>query len=74
MDAIRPSLTRQPLVPDPVRLIRRHAELPVAELLVLGEVALEPADHAVALEGQDVGGDPVEEPAVVADHHGAARE
>ena len=29
---------------------------------------------AVALEGQDVGRDPVEEPAVVADDHGAAGE
>ena len=28
----------------------------------------------VALPGQDVRRDPVEEPAVVADHHGAARE
>jgi hypothetical protein len=29
---------------------------------------------AVALEGEDEGGDTVEEPAVVADHDGAARE
>src|SRR5512147_2459015 len=60
----RPGSARQLLVADPVRLIGRHAELPVAVLLVLGEVALEPADDAVALERQDVGGDPVEEPAV----------
>ena len=42
--------------------------------LVVLVVALEPDDLAVALEGQDVGGDAVEEPAVVADDHGAAGE
>ncbi len=42
--------------------------------LVVLEVALEPFDVAVALEGEDVGGDAVEEPAVVADDHGAAGE
>ena len=46
----------------------------MAELLVLGEVALEPADLAVALEGEHVGRDPVEEPAIVADDDGAAGE
>jgi hypothetical protein len=38
------------------------------------QVALEPFDVAVALEGEDVGGDAVEEPAVVADDDGAAGE
>ena len=42
--------------------------------LVVAEVALEPADLGVALEGEHVGGDAVEEPAVVADDHGAPRE
>ena len=42
--------------------------------LVVGEVALEPAHLGVALEREHVGGDAVEEPAVVADHDGAARE
>ena len=65
---------REPLVADPVRLIGRGPELPVPELLVLGEVALEEPDLAVALEREHVGRDPVEEPAVVADHDGAARE
>jgi hypothetical protein len=46
----------------------------VAECLVVGEVALEEADLAVALEGEDVRGDAVQEPAVVADHHDAAGE
>ena len=35
--------------------------------LVVGEIALEPLHVAVALEGQDVRGDAVEEEAVVAD-------
>src|SRR4029453_11812752 len=42
--------------------------------LVLAEVALEPAHLAVALESQDVRGDAVEEPAIVADDHRAPRE
>src|SRR5215213_10553311 len=42
--------------------------------LVVGEVALEPHHPAVAFEGQHVGGDPVQEPAVVADHDRAAGE
>ncbi len=62
------------LVPDSVGLIGGRTELPVAEFLVLREVALEPAHLAVALEGQHVGGDPVQEPAIVADHDHAARE
>jgi hypothetical protein len=62
------------LVADTVRLIRGHTELAVAVFLVFGEVALEPADDAVAFEREDVRRDPVEEPPVVADHHRAARE
>src|SRR5580704_8985150 len=38
------------------------------------EVALEPLDMALALEGEDVGGDAVEEPAIVADEDGTAGE
>jgi hypothetical protein len=38
------------------------------------EIAFEPFDVAIALKGEDVGGDAVEEPAVVADDHGAAGE
>ena len=40
--------------------------------LVVGVAALEEEHLAVALEGKDVGADAVEEPAVVADYHGAA--
>ena len=39
-----------------------------------GVVAVVVNDFAVALEGEDVGGDAVEEPAVVGNHHGAAGE
>ena len=46
----------------------------MAERLVVADVALEEAHLAVALEGEDVGRDPVEEPAVVADDDDAARE
>src|SRR5450759_1192402 len=41
---------------------------------VVLEVALEPLHVAVALEGEHVGGDAVEEPAVMADDNGAAGE
>src|SRR6187551_1252215 len=47
------ALARELLVADPVRLVGRGPELAVAELLVLGEVALEPAHDAVAFEGED---------------------
>src|SRR6266700_7335193 len=52
------------VLPQPAHLV----------LLVVLEVAFEPFDVAVVLEGQDVGGDAVEEPAVVADDDGAAGE
>src|SRR5579864_5663073 len=61
-------------VPDPVRTVRLGAELPVAELLVLGEVPVEPAHFRVALEGEHVRRDPVEEPPIVADDDRAAGE
>ena len=57
--------------------MRNDAVLPQPPHLVgfvVLEVALEPFDVAVALERQDMGGDAVEEPAVVADDDGAAGE
>ena len=60
------------LVLDAVRLVGVGAETAVPVGLVVLVVALEPFDVAVALEGQHVGGDAVEEPAIVAHHHGAA--
>src|SRR5215218_1452536 len=68
------ALPLQPLVPDAMRLVRRRAELLVAEGLVVAEIALEEPDLAVALEREDVGRDAVEEPPVVADDDDAARE
>ena len=50
------------------------AQAALLVFLVGLEVAFEPFDVAVALEGQDVGGQAVEEEAVVADDHGAAGE
>src|SRR5882672_12270600 len=58
-------------VADAMRPVGLRAELLVPELLVLGVVAVEPADLGVALEREHVRGDAVEEPAVVADHHRA---
>jgi hypothetical protein len=57
-----------------VRLVGVDAEAALLVGLVVLEVALEPFDMAVAFEGQHVGGDAVEEPAVMADDHGAAGE
>src|SRR5204862_5115050 len=52
------------LGPEPAQLV----------LLIGLEIPLEPFDVAVALEGEDVGRQPVEEEAVVADDHRAAGE
>ena len=57
-----------------MRPVGLGAELLVAEALVGLEVALEPAHLRVALEREHVGGDPIEEPAIVGDDHGAAGE
>src|SRR5687768_1926995 len=55
---------QQRLVPHPVRVVGLGAELLAPLGLVLAEVALEPADLRLALEGEDVGGHPVQEPPV----------
>ncbi len=57
-----------------MRLIGRGAEPALAIRLVVLVVALEPDGLRVAFERQDVRGDAIEEPAVVADHDGAAGE
>src|SRR5689334_4808154 len=64
----------QRLVLDAMRLVGVGAEALAAVGLVVGEVALEPAHLGVALEREDVRGDAVEEPAVVADDDRAPRE
>src|SRR4051812_49127390 len=70
----RGSGPRQPLVRDAVRTVGLGAELGAAVLLVGLEVALEPRHLGVALEREHVGRDPVQEPAIVGDHHRAAGE
>src|SRR5690606_1506277 len=67
-----PVLARQLLVCEPGRTIRRVAHAPPLVLLIGLEIALEPFDMAVALEGEDVSRQAIEEEAVVADDHGAA--
>src|SRR6266496_1283123 len=58
-------------VADAVRPVRLGAQLLVPERLVFGIVPVEPADLGVALEGEHVRGDAVEEPTVVADDDSA---
>src|SRR2546421_8202325 len=71
-------VTRQLAVGYGVRPGRLRTEPVHLVLLVRVEVALEPEPPGrvllVALPGQDVRGDPVEEHPVVRDDHGAARE
>ena len=57
-----------------VGLVGRGPLAPAQVLAVLRVVPEDPVDGAVLFEGQDVGGDAVEEPAVVADDDGAAGE
>src|SRR5688572_7471627 len=56
---------------DPVRRVRVRAETTFAIRFVVLVVAFEPHHAAVALEGEHVRGDAVQEPAVVADDDGA---
>src|SRR6266508_3858510 len=57
-----------------MRLIGVSAQPGLAVGFVLRVVPVEPDDSAFALEGQDVRGDAVQEPAVVADDDGASGE
>src|SRR6202000_3472619 len=61
------ALSRQLLILHPVRDGRVLAEPAHLVLLIILEITLEPFDMAVALEGEDVRGDTVEEAAIVAD-------
>src|SRR3569832_392988 len=65
---------REFLVLEPVRNDAVGTEPAHLVLLVVLEVALEPFDVAVALEGKNVRRDAVEEPAIMADDDGAAGE
>src|SRR5439155_576213 len=75
-DGARPKprlrLARESSIFYPVRLIGFGAEAASAIGFVILIVALEPFDLAVAFEGEHVGRDAIEEPAVVADDDGAA--
>src|SRR5262249_2098181 len=62
------------LIFDPRRDGRVDAEAALLVFLIVGEVALEPLHVALPLEGEHVGGDAIEEPAVVADDDRAAGE
>src|SRR5258708_4122737 len=62
------------LILNALRHDRILAEAAHLVLLVVLEIPFEPFDTAVAFEGQNVGRDAVEEPAIVADDDGAAGE
>src|SRR4249919_1187452 len=64
----------QCLVAQAVRRRAFRAEAALLVFLVLAVVAREEFHVRVALEGEDVGGDAVEEPAVMGNHHHAAGE
>src|SRR5215211_3862051 len=74
LDLFTSSRPDELLVRDPVRAVGLGAEALVAVLLVGLEVALEPDDLRVTLEGEHGRFDAVQEPAVVGDHYGAAGE
>ena len=70
--ARRQRLPRELLVLDPMRDRGINAQAALLVFFVIREIALEPLDMAIALEGQDVRRDAIEEPAIVADDDGAA--
>ena len=57
-----------------MRTVGLRAKTAPLVFLIGLEIAFEPFDMAVALEGEDVGRQAVEEEAVVADDHGASGE
>src|SRR5678815_24853 len=67
-------LTGQLAIANSMRLFGFFAQPFLAVCFVIAVVPLEPDDFAVALERQDVCGDAIEKPAVVAADHGAAGE
>src|SRR4051812_13035623 len=66
-----PSLRQLPIL-DPMRPVRLDAEAFFLVFLVRLVIPLEPDDLTVPFEREDVRGDPVEEPAIVADNYGTA--
>src|SRR5438270_5281500 len=73
-DLLPQNLPRQLPIRHPMRPCRFLAQPPDLILFIRLEIALEPRDFAVAFKREDVGGEAVEEEAVVADHHRAAGE
>src|SRR5438067_1793488 len=69
-----PGLSRQPAIFDAMRLIGGRAEAAFLVSFVVLIVALEPDHLAVAFEREHMRRDPIEEPPIVADQHGAAGE
>ena len=68
---MRRLILEQLLRPKLPRLVSVFSQ-PFAALAFIGvEVAFAPVHVAVALEGQDVGGQAVQEPAIMAHHDGA---
>ena len=68
----RNALPLEPFVLDAVRFDRLIAEPALLVFLVVGKVAFEPFDVTVALEGQNVRREAVEEEAIMRDDDGAA--
>ena len=54
-------------------LIRRNSKTTLSIGLVLGIVSFERDNAALTFKGQNMGGDAIEEPPVMADHHHGAR-
>ena len=67
-------LHRQSSVFDAMRLVGVGAEAPMFVRFVISIVAFEPDYLAIAFEGEDMGGDAIEEPAIMGDDHGASGE
>jgi hypothetical protein len=64
------SAARQGSILVPMRLLGLGAQASLAIGLVLGIVAVEPNRFAFAFEGEDMGRDAIEKPAIMGDHHG----
>ena len=59
---------------DAVGLIGSGPQAGLSVRLIFGVIAVKQKNVALPFKGQDMGGDPVQKPAVVADDHGAPAE
>ena len=71
---VRQPLNRQLSVFDAMWLVGIGAETTMFVGLVVSIVTFKPIDLAVALKGEHVRGDTIEEPAIMRDHHCTAGE